>query len=147
MSTRLIISGCTIALSSASLHLWADDVPIPSPAPAQAPDSTQVQNQQVLENWQQTSGQQAAIIDNGTGAKLEFHGEVTTDIYNVDTSFDENNGALSGLQEGTFTNTRLQGDLRTTEPAGDVSYLQGVLLLPATVLGSRCILAKLTMCS
>jgi hypothetical protein len=78
-------------------------------------------NQDVLKEWKDTSGQ-AATID---GTKLEWHGQATVDAYNVDTQSNQTDGALSGLQEGTFSLTRLQGDLRDIEQAGDVNYIQG----------------------
>ncbi len=82
-------------------------------------------NEKVLENWQEVSGQSGAIATAAGGATLEWHGEATVDVYNIDTSFDENAGNLSGLREGTFTQTRLLGDLRYVEQAGDVTYAQG----------------------
>ena len=86
-------------------------------------------NQKVLENWQGVSGQSGSIAGTESGATLEWHGEAIVDVYNVDTSFDEQNGELSGLREGTFTQTRLLGDLRSVEQTGDVTYAQGGVAL------------------
>lgn len=62
-------------------------------------------------------------------SSLEWHGEAATDIYNIDTDSDSQDAALSGLREGTFSLTTLQGDLRSVEQAGDVNYLQGGISL------------------
>jgi hypothetical protein len=82
-------------------------------------------NQEVLESWQKQSGQSATLVNNSNGSTLEWHGQVTEDLYTVDTSNDSDEFALSGLQEGTFSLTTLQGDLRSTTEAGDINYIQG----------------------
>lgn len=86
-------------------------------------------NEKVLEDWQRVSGQSGSVSGGEGGATLEWHGEATEEVYNVDTSYDENSGELSGLQEGTFTQTRLLGDLRSVEQDGDVTYGQGGIAL------------------
>jgi len=89
-----------------------------------AHDSPTSTNQEVLKNWQDTSGQSGAITDKN-GGTIEWHGQATEDVYNVDTDSDQPNNALSGLRDGTFSLTRLQGDLRDIEQAGDINYIQG----------------------
>lgn len=82
-------------------------------------------NQEVLESWQKQSGQSATIVNNSNGPTLEWHGQVTENLYNVDTSNGPDDFALSGLQEGNFSLTNLQGDLRSITEAGDTTYIQG----------------------
>lgn len=97
-----------------SQFAFAEDVK-ESPAPT---------NQEVLKDWQDKSGQTGTISDKN-GGTIEWHGQATTDVYNINKEADTNNSALSGLGEGTFMLNRLQGDLRDIEQAGDVNYIQG----------------------
>lgn len=83
------------------------------------------QDQAILNQWQQQSGQSGRVVSRQDGAEIEWHGQITEDIYNVDTSTENNNSTLSGLQEGTFTLTNLQGDLRSVTQEGDITYVQG----------------------
>jgi len=94
---------------------------------AETPDAPNASNQSVLDDWKAKSGQSGTISknDGSEGALLEWHGEVTTDAYNVDTKSADPGRTLSGLQEGSFQLTNFQGDLRRTEASGDVNYIQG----------------------
>jgi hypothetical protein len=91
-----------------------------------AQESPAPTNQEVLNNWQDKSGQQGTLSDKN-GGTIEWHGQATEDVYNVETEFGNKNNALSGRHEGTFSTTRLKGDLRDTEQGGDIDYIQGGL--------------------
>jgi hypothetical protein len=80
-------------------------------------------NQDVLDTWQEVSGQAGTISDEN--GEIEWHGQVTQDVYHVDVESNQPSNTLSGLDEGNFSTTRLQGDLRYNENDGDVSYIQG----------------------
>jgi hypothetical protein len=81
-------------------------------------------NAQVLQAWQQQTGQ--AVWVNGEG-QLEFHGAMTVDVYRNSATIPSGNPALSPLSRGTFGRATFQGDVRSTTEEGDVTYLQGVL--------------------
>jgi hypothetical protein len=78
-----------------------------------------------LPSTSESSNQIQVHQENNAISSLEWHGEASSDIYNIDTAVDGENAALSGLREGTFSLTTLQGDLRLIEQLGDVSYAQG----------------------
>lgn len=113
MRQSTILLGCIYGALNIPYFAFAADSEVPNG------------NQEVLDNWQQQSGQAATIVNDASGPTLEWHGQVTEDLYNVDTVSDSDNTALSGLKEGTFSLTTLQGDLRSTTEAGDVTYAQG----------------------
>lgn len=81
-------------------------------------------NSQVLQAWQQQTGQAAWVNDQG---QVEFHGAVTVDAYSNGSNIPSGNRALSPLPHGTFGRATFQGDVRSTTEEGDVTYLQGVL--------------------
>jgi hypothetical protein len=83
-------------------------------------------NEQVLQAWQQQTGQNIWRQD---GGKLEFRGAVSLDLYenSVRTPSGNTGAALSGLRDGSFARSILQGDVRSTNTAQDTTYVQGVL--------------------
>lgn len=81
-------------------------------------------NTQVLQAWQQQTGQAAWVNDQG---KVEFHGALTVDAYGNGKDIPGGNPVLSPLPVGTFGKATFQGDVRSTSPEGDVTYLQGVV--------------------
>lgn len=80
---------------------------------------------EVLKSWQGVSGQSGVMADTPNGSVIEWHGEVTSDVYTVDIDSASNSPALSGIKQGNFQLTRIQGDLRSVEETGDVNYIQG----------------------
>lgn len=80
-------------------------------------------NQEVLDAWQETSGQSGTISDD-TG-ELEWHGQITQDLYHVDVESSQPSNTLSGLDEGNFSTTRFSGDLRYSDSDQNVTYIQG----------------------
>ncbi|MEE9331874.1 MAG: hypothetical protein V3U89_06550 [Methylophilaceae bacterium] len=100
---------CSIFLVTASVH---------------AEESKNEANQEVLDAWQEVSGQSGEISEENDGT-IEWHGQATQDIYHVDVESSQPGNTLSGLDEGNFSTTRLQGDLRYNEVSGAVNYIQG----------------------
>ena len=97
-----------------------------------APDAA---NQQVLQSWQQQTGQAASVSPQG---QIEFHGGVTVDAYSVGIKSPSGNPALSPLRENDFGKLVFQGDVRTQSPEQDVTYLQGVI----TATNDRSLIAR-----
>lgn len=91
---------------------------------AHAEDVNNGANQEVLDAWQDVSGQSGEISDEN-GGTIEWHGQATQDVYHVDVESSQPSNTLSGLDEGNFSTTRLQGDLRYNEAGGAVNYIQG----------------------
>ncbi len=81
-------------------------------------------NSQVLQTWQEQTGQAVWVNDNG---QVEFHGATSVDAYGNSVSSPSGNPALSGLRDGNKARGIFQGDIRSTSPEGDVTYVQGVL--------------------
>jgi hypothetical protein len=80
-------------------------------------------NAQVLQAWQEQTGQAAWVNDDG---QLEFHGAVTVDVYDNRKNIPSGNAVLSALPEGSFGRAVLQADVRKTSSEGDVTYVQAV---------------------
>jgi hypothetical protein len=81
-------------------------------------------NGQVLQAWQEQTGQAVWVKEDG---QLEFHGATSLDVYGNSVNVPSGNPALSSLREGNKARGIFQGDIRTTSPEGDVTYLQGVV--------------------
>ena len=81
-------------------------------------------NAQVLQSWQQQTGQSASINPQG---QIEFHGGITLDAYNNRVSSPSGNSALTPLRSNSFGKAIFQGDVRTQSDEQDITYLQGVL--------------------
>jgi hypothetical protein len=97
-----------------------------------APDAA---NAQVLQSWQQQTGQAASVNAQG---KVEFHGGVTMDVYGTSVSSPSGNPALSPLRDNSFGKLVFQGDVRTQSAEQDVTYVQGVL----TATNDRSVIAR-----
>jgi hypothetical protein len=87
-----------------------------------AQQASQTANTQVLQSWQQQTGQAASVSPQG---QLEFHGGVTLDAYSVDIKSPSGNPALSPLRDNSFGKLIFQGDVRSQSPEQDITYLQG----------------------
>ncbi|RYX94481.1 MAG: hypothetical protein EOO28_13985 [Comamonadaceae bacterium] len=111
----------------AGVQIRANEAQEPPPiqaTPPAPPGPGAEANTQVLQTWQEQTGQAVWIKDNGT---VEFHGASSLDVYGNDVSSPSGNPALSGVRDGNKARGVFQGDIRTTSPEGDVTYLQGVL--------------------
>jgi hypothetical protein len=107
----------TLAVLSAS---WSTGLTF-----AQTSQTTQnAANAQVLQSWQQQTGQAASV--NAQGG-VEFHGSATVDAYTNKVSSPSGNPALSPLQSNDFGKLVFQGDIRTQSAEQDITYAQGVL--------------------
>jgi hypothetical protein len=87
-----------------------------------AQQAQQAANAQVLQSWQQQTGQAASVSPQG---RLEFHGGITLDAYSVGISSPSGNPALSPLRDNSFGKLVFQGDVRSQSPEQDITYLQG----------------------
>lgn len=127
-ANKWAIPSAATALSLAISQAWAQTPAQPSAEPPPAASSSMPPepgaNAQVLQNWQAQTGQAAWVNDDG---KLEFHGAITVDVYGNSKNIPSGNPALSALPQGTFGRATFQGDVRTTSPDGDVTYLQGTV--------------------
>ncbi|MES2975146.1 MAG: hypothetical protein V4757_16140 [Pseudomonadota bacterium] len=102
----------------------AQDPPPIQATPPAPPGPGAEANSQVLQTWQEQTGQAVWIKENGT---VEFHGASSLDIYSNDVKNPAGNPALTGVRDGNMARGVFQGDIRTTSPEGDVTYVQGVL--------------------
>jgi hypothetical protein len=84
-------------------------------------------NEQVLQSWQQQTGQALWAKD---GGQIEFHGAASLDVYSnqVRTPATTTTGTntFSGLRNGDFARGVFQGDARSTNAAQATTYVQGV---------------------
>jgi hypothetical protein len=92
-------------------------------------------NAQVLQSWQQQTGQAASVNAQGN---VEFHGGITLDAYSVGIKSPSGNPALSPLRDNSFGKLVFQGDVRTQSAEQDVTYVQGVL----TATNDRSVIAR-----
>jgi hypothetical protein len=93
----------------------------------QAPVSEQEKtnlNQQILQKWQMQTGQAGAL---NTQGQVEFHGDVTLDVYHNSVTNPSGKSDLTPLKTGAFEKIVLQGDVRSTSADEDVLYAQGVI--------------------
>ncbi len=90
----------------------------------QPPANKEAANAQVLQSWQQQTGQAAQV---NTQGQVEFHGGITLDVYGNSVKSPSGNPTLSPLREKDFSKLIFQGDVRTQTPEQDVTYVQGVL--------------------
>jgi hypothetical protein len=84
---------------------------------------------QVLRSWQLQTGQSIRLgsATSGPAAKpLEFHGQVTTDVYNSKVLIPSGNPALTPAKDGNFGKLVFQGDVRNLSADQDTTYAQGV---------------------
>ncbi len=107
----------------------------PAPTAQEAADQAARANAQVLQSWQQQTGQAASV---GTQGKVEFHGGVTMDIYGTSVNSTFGNPLLSPLRDNDYGKLIFQGDIRTQTPEQDVTYVQGVL----TTSNDRSVIAR-----
>ncbi len=96
----------------------------PSQPSQEAADQAARANAQVLQSWQQQTGQAASVDPQGN---IEFHGGLTVDAYSNGVKSPSGNPALTPLRENDFGKLIFQGDVRSQTPQQDVTYLQGVL--------------------
>lgn len=81
-----------------------------------------VDNVQVLQSWQQNTGVAARLVAGADGgSSLQWQGGLSLDAYRNDSS---GGNLTTPLRDGTFYKVQAQGDLRATDAAGAVSYLQ-----------------------
>lgn len=124
-------SACALAglLTSLSAGTAIAQGTLPQAASDAAPQATsqaasQAVNAQVLQSWQQQTGQAASVNPQG---QIEFHGGITLDAYSNSVSSPSGNPALSPLRDNSFGKMIFQGDVRTQSAEQDVTYVQGVL--------------------
>jgi hypothetical protein len=104
---------------------WALSCLTTTAAIAQTTDAAQQANQanaQVLQSWQQQTGQAASVSPQG---QIEFHGGITLDAYGTSVSSPSGNPALSPLRDNSFGKLIFQGDVRSQSAEQDITYLQG----------------------
>lgn len=111
------------ALASLSAGMAFAQSP-PNQLSQEAADQAARANAQVLQSWQQQTGQAASVDPQG---KIEFHGGLTVDAYSNGVKSPSGNPALTPLRENDFGKLIFQGDVRSQTPQQDVTYLQGVL--------------------
>lgn len=83
-------------------------------------------NSQVLQGWQQAQGGAAPqlVEQAGGGTTIQWQGGISLDVYRNDSSGGSGSSTTTPLRDGNFYKLQAQGDLRETDPAGAVSYLQ-----------------------
>ena len=132
--TRKAVAAAAWA-ACASAGVWAQSAPIPpTPSPvaeaaAMSEADRQAANQQLLQSWQQQTGQTGRTeqpADPNTSS-TEFHGQTSLDVYNNSTSIPSGNPALSAMQPGSFGQLGFQGDLRIKSANDTVTHVQGSL--------------------
>jgi len=81
-------------------------------------------NSQVLQRWQQSSGSSTApqlVEQSDGGTTIQWQGGVTFDAYNNSST---GTNLTTPMKGGDFYKVVAQGDLRSTDKSGAVSYLQ-----------------------
>lgn len=81
-------------------------------------------NSQVLQTWQQSTGDTATpqlVAQPDGGTTLQWQGAITLDAYN---NSSRGGNLVTPLRDGNYYKLQAQGDLRSTDQGGAVSYLQ-----------------------
>ncbi len=79
-------------------------------------------NSQVLQSWQQGAGSAPTLVQQPDGGTvIQWAAGVSMDAYNNNAS---GGNTVTPLRDGNFYKATVQGDLRGTEPTGDMRYLQ-----------------------
>ena len=87
----------------------------------------QAANQQLLNSWQQQTGQTEQAADPTSSLSTAFNGQTSLDTYNNSTFIPSRNPALSAMQPGGFAQLGFQGDLRIKSANDTVTHAQGSL--------------------
>ncbi len=112
---------CHLTPLAWALSCLSTTVAIAQTTDAAQPASQQA-NTQVLQSWQQQTGQAASVSPQG---QVEFHGGVALDAYSARATSPSGNPALSPLRDNSFGKLTFQGDVRSQSPEDDITYLQG----------------------
>lgn len=92
------------------------------PAASHAGNIILADNSQVLESWQQGGGAAPTLVQQPDGGTtIQWAAGVSLDAYRNNVS---GGSTVTPLREGNFYKATVQGDLRSTQPTGDMRYLQ-----------------------
>lgn len=92
------------------------------PTSSQAANIVLADNSRVLQSWQEGGGAAPSLVQQPDGGTtIQWAANVSLDAYSANVT---GGSTVTPLRDGSFYKATVQGDLRSTQPAGDLRYLQ-----------------------